>query len=102
MSIAFKTEEFKPFKKEFRGVIVAAEYSEEPFGLKGAPEVEEKQRQRYGVIPKKLGIKIETDEYEKYQYEWYFPSARIGTKWHELIQALERTGAMFTSPPSLI
>lgn len=94
LPIAFKPEDFRPYKKEFRGVIVAAEYSEEPFGIKGAPEVEAAQVQRYGRPVKKLGIKIITEQYEKPQYEWLIPSNKMNTRWHWFIEALYKTGAM--------
>jgi len=92
MGIAFRSEEFKPIKKEFRGVIVGAEYSEEPFGIKGDPEIAKRMAER--GVGKKLGIKIQSEEYEKYQYEWFFPSSKAGTRWHWFIEALERTGAI--------
>ena len=45
-------------------------------------------------VGKKLGIKIQSEEYEKYQYEWFFPSAKAGTRWNWFIEALEKTGAI--------
>ena len=92
--IAFKPSDFKPYKKEFRGVIVDAEYSEAPFGIRGAPDIEEKQMQRYGGPVKKLGIRIRTEQYEKDQYEWFIPSNKINTRWYWFIEALDRCGAL--------
>ena len=86
MSIAFSPNEFKESIKEFKGVIVDADYSEEPFGIKGNPEIERKGPQ--------LCLKIQTDEYEKPQYAWYPPSNKKKTKWFYFIEALEKSGAM--------
>lgn len=65
-SIAFKPEDLKEAVKEFRGVIVRAEYGMNPLGMEGSPAIEKKRAQ--------LAIQIETPEYEKPQYEWYPPS----------------------------
>jgi hypothetical protein len=59
--IAFKPEEATEALKEYVGQIVATDYSEEPFGFKGAPDIKRKG--------KVLGIKIRTEEYEKEQFE---------------------------------
>jgi len=61
--IAFKPEEATDALKEYTGQIVATDYSEEPFGMKGAPEIK-----RTGKV---LCLQIRTDEYDKPQYEWY-------------------------------
>lgn len=90
--VAFRTDEFKDVKKEFRGRIVGAEYNEAPFGIKGAPEIEERMKAR--GITKKVGIMISAEEYEKPQYEWFVPTYKTGTRWYHFIKALEETGAM--------
>jgi len=84
--IAFKPEEATEALKEYTGQIVATDYSGEPFGLKGAPDIK-----RTGKV---LAIQIRTDEYEKLQYEWYPPSRVKKTKWLFFIEALNTTGAM--------
>lgn len=75
--IAFKTSELKNATKDFRGVIVKAEYLE---------------NQRFSG--KQLHIEIKTDEYDLNQHEWYAPSDKAGTKWAHFIEALEKSGAM--------
>lgn len=70
--IAFKPEEATDALKEYGGQIVATDYSEEPFGMKGAPDIK-----RTGKV---LAIQIKTDAYEKLQYEWYPPSRVKKTK----------------------
>jgi len=89
MSIAFKPEALKEARKEFRGVITASEYGEEPFGIKGAPYIKPQ---------KKLAVQIETDEYEKAQLEWYVPSDKLKTKWAAFIMALKNSGIMKDLP----
>jgi hypothetical protein len=84
--IAFKPEEATEALKEYVGQIVATDYSEEPFGFKGAPDIKRKG--------KVLGIKIRTEEYEKEQFEWYPPSKVKKTKWIYFIEALNQVGAM--------
>ena len=84
--IAFKPEEATDALKEFVGQIVATDYSEEPFGMKGAPGIK-----RTGKV---LCIQIRTDAYEKLQLEWYPPSRVKKTKWLYFIEALNTTGAM--------
>jgi len=84
--IAFKTEEFGDALKDFTGQIVAVDYAEEPFGMKGAPGI-----RRAGKV---LCIRIRTEAYEKEQFEWYPPSRVNKTKWAYLIEALNETGAM--------
>ena len=86
MSIAWKPEEATEALKEFVGQIVEVDYSEEPFGFKGAPDI-----QRRGKV---LAVRIRTDAYEKDQYEWYPPSRVKKTKWLYFIEALNETGAM--------
>lgn len=70
--IAFKPEEATEALKEFVGQIVAVDYAEEPFGMKGAPDIK-----RTGKV---LCIRIQTDIYDKPQYEWYPPSRVKKTK----------------------
>ena len=84
--IAFKPEEATDALKEYTGQIVATDYSEEPFGMKGAPEIK-----RTGKV---LCLQIRTDAYDKPQYEWYPPSRVKKTKWLYFIEALNTTGAM--------
>jgi hypothetical protein len=104
--IAFKPEEATEALKEFVGQIVAVDYSLEPFGFKGAPDIRRDT--------KVLGLQIRTEAYEKEQYEWYrnavsplppqsaFESkedeSRRGyssiVKWLYFIEALNETGAM--------
>jgi hypothetical protein len=84
--IAFKPDEATDSLKEYTGQIVATDYSEEPFGMKGAPDIK-----RTGKV---LAIQIKTDAYEKLQYEWYPPSRVKKTKWLFFVEALNTTGAM--------
>jgi hypothetical protein len=84
--IAFKPEEATEALKEFVGQIVAVDYSLEPFGFKGAPDIRRDT--------KVLGLQIRTEAYEKEQYEWYPPSRVKKTKWLYFIEALNETGAM--------
>lgn len=86
IKVAFSPTEFSEAIKEFRGVIVDVDFSEEPFGIKGAPDIDRKGPQ--------LCLKIQTDQYEKPQYAWYPPNNKKGTKWWYFIQALEKSGAM--------
>jgi len=83
---AFRTSEFTEAIKEFRGVIVDADFAIEPFGIKGAPEIDRKTPQ--------VCFKVITDEYEKPQYIWLPPSTKKKTKWWYFIEALEKSGAM--------
>lgn len=85
MGVVFKPEELKEAIKEFRGVIVDADYGDTPFGLQGRPDIERR---------KQLAIKIVSDEYDKPQYEWYVPTNRKKTKWAYFIEALAKTGAL--------
>lgn len=85
MSFVFEPSELKEAKKDFRGVIDGAEFSETPFGIKGAPSIKAQA---------KLGIRIDTPEYDKPQYEWYVPSDKKLTKWAYLLEALSKTGAL--------
>lgn len=84
--IAFKPEEATDALKEFIGQIVATDYSEEPFGMKGAPGIERKG--------KVFAVMIKTSTYDKPQYEWYPPSRVKKTKWFYLVEALNQIGAM--------
>jgi hypothetical protein len=84
--IAFKPEEATEALKEFVGQIVAVDYSMEPFGFKGAPDIKRDT--------KVLGLQIRTEAYEKEQYEWYSPSRVKKTKWLYFVEALNETGAM--------
>jgi len=77
MSIAFKPDELKDIKKEFRGVVVKAEYVENP-RFKGY----------------QLHVEISTDAYELNQHEWYPPSNKKLTKWAYFIDALAECGAL--------
>lgn len=83
--IVFTPDKLVEAKKDFRGVIIDAEYALEPFGFKGAPGIERRTQ---------LAIKIRTDVYEKDQLEWFPPSDKKMTKWAYLIEALAETGAM--------
>jgi len=83
--IGFRIEDMREVKKAFRGVIVGAEYGEEPFGMKGRPDIPRR---------KQLCIKIYTPDYIKPQYEWYVPSNKKKTKWAYLIEGLQNTGAL--------
>jgi len=85
MSIAFSPEELVDVAKDFTGVIIDADYGLEPLGIKGRPDIERRPQ---------LCIKIETEEYEKPQYEWYAPSNRKKTKWAYFIESLAETGAL--------
>jgi len=84
-SVAFSPDEFKEAAKQFRGVIVKAEYGENPFGFEGRPDIPR--------MPQ-LAIAIETPDYDKLQYEWYRPTNVRKTKWSYFIDALTKTGAM--------
>lgn len=86
MAIAFREEEFGEALKDFIGQIIATDYAEEPFDMKGAPGITRKG--------KVLCIKIGTDAYDKDQFEWYPPSNVKKTKWNYFIEALNTTGAM--------
>jgi hypothetical protein len=99
MSVEFEVEKLKEAAREFRGFVAKAEYSEAPFGIHGDPTIEERQRQR--GITKKLGLMILTDEYDKPQYEWMFPSDKKGTKWAYFISALSECGAMAKILPKI-
>jgi len=70
-NVSFVPENFKEAAKEFRGVIVRAEYGESPLGFEGRPDIARKPQ---------LAIAIETPEYDKQQYEWYPPSNVRKTK----------------------
>lgn len=59
--IAFKPEEATDALREFVGQIIETDYSLEPFGFKGASDIQRKDRV--------LGVKISTTEYDKAQYE---------------------------------
>lgn len=76
-AIAWNPEEATDALKEFVGQIVAVDYSNEPFGFKGAPGIVRKG--------KVLGIQVRTDVYDKDQYEWYPPSRVKKTKPVELV-----------------
>lgn len=84
--IAFKPEDFGDALKDYEGQIVSTDYAEEPFGMKGAPEIK-----RAGKV---LCVQIKTEVYEKPQYEWYPPSRVKKTKYAFFIEALVETGAM--------
>lgn len=84
MSISFSPDEMKDVKRDFVGVIVAAEYALEPFGIKGGIE----------RTSKVLGIKVRSEQYDKDQPLWYPPSNRKRTKWDYWIQGLATTGAL--------
>lgn len=86
MSVAFKPEDATDALKEFVGQIVDVDYAEEPFGFKGAPDI-----QRRGKV---LCVKVRTEAYEKDQMEWYPPSKVKKTKWLYLIEALTDNGAI--------
>jgi len=83
--IAFTPEEGVDATKEFVGQVIATDYAEEPFGIKGNPSI-----QRRGKV---FAVQIRTDMYEKEQLEWYPPTTVKKTKWLYLIEALHGTGA---------
>jgi len=84
--VAYRPEDFRDAIKEFRGVIVDADYGLEPLGMTGAPEIEAKREQ--------LCIKIDSPSYDKSQYEWYAPSSVKKTRWAYFIEALAKCGAL--------
>jgi len=86
--IAFKPEEATDALKEFAGQIVGTDYSEEPFGMKGAPDIK-----RTGKV---LCVQIRTDAYEKLQLEWYPPSRVKKTKKERGHQFEDFVAAYFT------
>jgi hypothetical protein len=86
VSIAFKPEEATDALKEFVGQVIATDYSETPFGMRGAPEFERKG--------KVFAVQIKTTVYDKPQYEWYPPSRVKKTKWLYFVEALNQIGAM--------
>jgi len=79
MGVAFKPEELKEVKKEFRGVIVKAEIVESA---------------KFKPGRKQLHVLIQTDAYELPQHEWYPPSDKKLTKWGYFIGALAECGAL--------
>lgn len=83
--IAFTPDELRDAMKEFRGTIIDTDYGISPFGMVGRADI---------VAKKQLCIKIDTDLYDKAQFEWYAPSKVKMTKWGYLIEALSKTGAM--------
>lgn len=83
--IAFTPEEGVEATKEFVGQVIATDYAEEPFGIKGNPAI-----QRKGKV---FAVQIRTDQYEKEQLEWYVPTTVKKTKWLYLIEALHGLGA---------
>jgi len=83
--IVFSPDKLSEAKKDFRGVIVEAEYGLEPFGYKGKVDIQRREQ---------LAVKIRTDAYEKDQLEWFPPSDKKLTKWAYLIEALANTGAL--------
>jgi len=85
MSIAFRPEELREAKRSFRGVIVDYDYGETPFGFTGRPDILRRPQ---------LCVKIESEQYEKPQYEWYVPTDKKKTKWAYFIEALAKTGAL--------
>ena len=85
-SIAFKPEEGREALKDYEGQVIEFDYSEKPFGFEGAADIKSRG--------KVFGIKIQTTVYDKPQFEWYPPSMVKKTKWLNLIEALQGTGAM--------
>lgn len=69
--IAFTPDKLVDAKKDFRGIIIDAEYALEPFGFKGRADIERRMQ---------MAIKIRTEEYEKDQLEWFPPSDKKLTK----------------------
>jgi len=84
--IAFKPEDASDALKSYDGQIIATDYSEEPLGMAGAATI-----QRKGKV---FCIKLQTDQYEKPQFEWYPPSKVKQTKWVNFIESLVQVGAM--------
>lgn len=77
MAIAFTPDGLKNATKDFKGVIVIAQYKQNP-KFQGS----------------QLEIEIQTEEYDKNQHEWYSPSDKKNTKWAHLIEALHKCGAL--------
>lgn len=84
-SVAFRPDEFISAKRVFRGVIIAFDYGETPFGMMGNPDIQRRPQ---------FCIKIESEQYAKPQYEWYVPTDKKLTKWWYFIQRLHETGAL--------
>jgi len=85
IKVAFAPDKLVNAVKDFRGVIVDAQYGLEPFGFKGKVGIERREQ---------LAIKIRTDAYEKEQIEWFPPSDKKLTKWAYMIEALASNGAL--------
>jgi hypothetical protein len=85
VKVAFAPDKLVDAIKDFRGVIVDAQYGMEPFGFKGNVAIERREQ---------MAIKIRTEAYEKDQIEWFPPSDKKLTKWAYLIEALASTGAL--------
>ncbi|MEM2175034.1 MAG: hypothetical protein QXG39_08725 [Candidatus Aenigmatarchaeota archaeon] len=90
MSIAWNIDEFVEAKRDFRGIIVRAEYGTE-WTTEGSPfeeELEEKGR-------KQMRIQIRpVDKPIKDQYEWYSPTVIKNTRWFYFLKQLRDIGAM--------
>jgi len=85
VEVAFKPEEMTEARKDFRGIIINAEYGDAPLGMEGAPGIQRRPQ---------LAIQIDTESYEKPQYEWFAPSNKKKTKWANFIEAMSKCGAL--------
>lgn len=86
VGVVFNPTEARDAVKEYDAQVIGAEYSEQPFGMAGAANI-----QRQGKV---LCLKLKSSLYEKDQFEWFPPSAIKQTKWVELLNALAVTGAL--------
>ena len=85
--IAFTPEEFREAARDFRGVIVRAEYNT-PWTIENSPFAETQK------IPQ-MRIQIRpTDQPIKDQYEWYAPTNIKNTRWYYFIKALNDLGVV--------
>jgi len=76
--MAFFPEEFSPYKKDFVGVIVRAEYDTEW----------SREHARFETRYPVLRVMIKSPEYAKPQYEWYGVTDKQKTKWFYFVQFL--------------
>jgi hypothetical protein len=89
-AVAFKPDEMIEARKDFRGIIIDADYGDTPLGIEGAP----------GFVRRpQLAIKISTEAYEREQIEWYAPSNKKKTRWAAFIEAMSKCGALKETKP---
>jgi hypothetical protein len=91
MDVAWNLDEFSEAVRDFRGVIVRAEFGT-PWTTEGSPFVEELEEKGRKTI--RIQIRP-TDQPIKDQYEWYSPSAIKNTRWFYFLKSLRDTGAPF-------